>query len=369
MSAVVFKTPGLIDIRAFTVMGVNAKPQANSPIGYFGTGLKYAIAVLARHRIKVQLFIGDTEYEFYAKDEEFRDKTFAFVKMKKRKGLLSKFTYHDLPFTTELGKNWELWMAFRELESNTRDENGKTEVEDVNPDGFAEADHTIIAVHGNEFVDIYHDRDKYFLPDGLTMRDGNESVQVLDRPSKAVYYRSLRVHELKEEAQFTYNILRTIDLTEDRTAKYAFDVETAIAEYVAQQADKDRVKRIASRTTGFESRLGFSYVYGAPSKAFKEAVEELQPDQTAAGVLAYRDTYNPPAPKLPEPEVNDEAWTVIVETILQYPNEQTNELLEDLAQRLNKEVPAETLGEDGKGNTEADEPEIGLVNDEIPIPY
>jgi hypothetical protein len=37
MSAVVFETPGLIDMRAFTMMGMSAKPATQSPIGYLFT--------------------------------------------------------------------------------------------------------------------------------------------------------------------------------------------------------------------------------------------------------------------------------------------------------------------------------------------
>lgn len=37
MSTIVFRTPGTIDVRAFTTMGVNAKLHPGA-IGYFGTG-------------------------------------------------------------------------------------------------------------------------------------------------------------------------------------------------------------------------------------------------------------------------------------------------------------------------------------------
>ena len=55
---IVHSTPGLIDLRAFTTFGVNSKPNSKNPIGYFGTGLKYAVAVLARHKCPVTVWIG-----------------------------------------------------------------------------------------------------------------------------------------------------------------------------------------------------------------------------------------------------------------------------------------------------------------------
>ena len=82
MRHVVFKTPGLIDIRAFTVMGLSSKPNSDSPIGKFGTGLKMAIAVLVRNGIPVTLWIGRTKYTFRKKRIKFRgEETFEQILM------------------------------------------------------------------------------------------------------------------------------------------------------------------------------------------------------------------------------------------------------------------------------------------------
>ena len=117
---------GLIDLRAFTTFGINAKPNTNSPIGYFGPGLKYAIAVLVREGLKVTVWIGTEPHEFYCEPSNFRGKDFSLIRMRRQRGVTRKWMATDLPFTTELGKNWKLWMALRELHSNTLDENGLT---------------------------------------------------------------------------------------------------------------------------------------------------------------------------------------------------------------------------------------------------
>ena len=165
---VVFTTPGLIPLEAFTTFGVNAKPNSTNPFGYFGTGLKYAIAVCLRNGCKVVLWRGDIKYTFYVSTKDFRGKDFDFVRMKKETrnfaGLWAS-SYTQLPFTLELGKNWELWQAFRELETNTRDENGWTTLVD-NPGINDDADLTRIEVHGSRFVDEYHKMGCHFLADG-----------------------------------------------------------------------------------------------------------------------------------------------------------------------------------------------------------
>ena len=47
--------PGLIDLHGITTFGVCAKPEAENPIGYFGTGLKYALAFFLGEGLKLEL--------------------------------------------------------------------------------------------------------------------------------------------------------------------------------------------------------------------------------------------------------------------------------------------------------------------------
>lgn len=51
---ILFQNPGEIDLLSIASFGVSVK-EGENPIGFFGTGLKYAIAVLLRtgHRITV----------------------------------------------------------------------------------------------------------------------------------------------------------------------------------------------------------------------------------------------------------------------------------------------------------------------------
>lgn len=269
---VAFTTPGLIPLEAFTTFGVNAKPNSSNPFGYFGTGLKYAVAVCLRNGCKVELIRGGTRYTFYSRLEDFRGKDFDFVRMKKHRAIPGTFHYSKLPFTLELGKNWELWQAFRELETNTRDEGGVTQLEYWDDRSTHVHDNrTTILVFGSKFVDEYHEMGRHFLADGKVVRE-DEAIQVIDRPSKSVYYRGVRIMDLKEEAEFTYNILSTVELTEDRTAKYPFMIEQLISQYWLESEDEERVQRVAT-TTRWESRgLSYSYAYSTPSRAWTPEV-------------------------------------------------------------------------------------------------
>ena len=52
MTYVIFENPGTLDPRALTIMGLNAKENTN-PIGYFGTGFKYGVAIALRDNCNV----------------------------------------------------------------------------------------------------------------------------------------------------------------------------------------------------------------------------------------------------------------------------------------------------------------------------
>lgn len=301
---VAFRTPGLIPLESFTTFGVNAKPNSKNPFGYFGTGLKYAIAVLLRNGCTVVLHRGNAEFTFYPKRSDFRGRDFDFVRMRRR-NVLGNFTYHSLPFTLELGKNWELWQAFRELETNTRDENGETFLTTDEYYPAPHSDRTCILVSGEKFVDEFLDMGKHFLADGKTVRE-DEAIQVIDRPSNHIYYRGVRVMDLKEEAEFTYNILRQIDLTEDRTVKYPFLVETMIAEHIMESEEPDFVSR-AVTTQRWESRgLGYGYASATPSATFRSYAPAIV-NPTAKEYLKKTDPTVSPKTfitlEIPKPEV------------------------------------------------------------------
>jgi hypothetical protein len=271
--SVVFVTPGLIDIRAFTTFGVNAKPLTSSPIGFFGTGLKYAIAVLVRAGASPVLWIGRDRYEFSQHATQFRDREFSMVRMRRQRWNLLRASNHDLPFTTELGKNWKMWMAYRELEANTRDEGGETHVVEgtwMDVDGG----HTVLQVANDEFVQAHLDRDQTFLPGGLTLREEDARLQVLDRPAKHLYYRGLRVADLEKPTLHSYNFLGALELTEDRTLKYEFLARSEVARHIATCHDEALIEEVLTAPDSrWEHGLDFDFQHEAPSDEFSAVIE------------------------------------------------------------------------------------------------
>jgi hypothetical protein len=279
--ALVFETPGELDLRALTLMGTSAKPNSASPIGRFGTGLKYACAVLCRLGTPPVIWVGRNRYEFAVRSDEFRGKAYGAI------DLIGPVDRRELPYTTDYGRFWEPWMAYRELEANTVDEGGRTYTTGAS-DRFetligGTAGFTRIIVENEALVACHADRDSTFLPRGTRelAPEGDAEVEIFDAPSPYLYYRGMRVYDLPRPALRTYNVLREMELTEDRTLRYAFWADWVVARRVLEGADEKLVLDVlkAAKATAWEAGIDYSGK-GTPSEAVKRAVSAA-PDPRA----------------------------------------------------------------------------------------
>ena len=259
---IIFHNPGLIDLDAALTMGVSVK-EGDSPIGYFGTGLKFSVATILRNGGKVTLRRGCTEYQFEAKRTIIRGQEFD----------LDTLDGERLGFTTQLGRNWEKWMAFRELASNCRDEGGrylfsKSGVPEL-PE-YAEGSTTII-VEGLD--DVWPDRRSILLESQPIAV--NYTFEIHEGVSLYVFYRGVRIYKAPRPLAFTYNITETIDLTEDRTAKNWFEVETRLEHGIGALDDQAILRRILTCGELFQEHHLDVPAYGCPGAAFGEAARAI----------------------------------------------------------------------------------------------
>lgn len=312
MRAIVHKTRGKLDLRSLTVFGLNAKPNTDTPIGYFGTGLKYAIAVLARYRIPVTFWIDGKKWTVEKDETKFRDKEFVSLFLK-RHTLVPKII--ALPFTTDLGKGWDIWQAFRELECNTRDEKGMTFIGECREDGSVyrlegvepecqtrDRGYTCIVVQDEQYIQEYLNRYTHFLEDGMTVQETTDRLQVFPRKSMYIYYRGVRIYDLKEPTANTYNFLCKVDLTEDRTAKYPFVLDMEIENYIGQKTQDKEIIRRAVTAPARTYEAGLDYSYTSRSDIFLDTVEESKEDATdfAKSILRRDRSVEEPRPYFAE---------------------------------------------------------------------
>jgi len=97
MKYVMFANNGVLEKHFIKSFGVSVKND-DSCVGFFGTGLKYALAILVRTGARVVIYSDKEVFKFDKVKQELKGKVFDFVTM----------NGEIMPFTTELGKTWEL---------------------------------------------------------------------------------------------------------------------------------------------------------------------------------------------------------------------------------------------------------------------
>lgn len=257
-----------IDLNAIAIMGVNVKIGSN-PIGHFGTGLKYAIATLLRTGHRVRLRVGQNDMQdlwidFTAEDIQIRGTPFQIIKMGEER----------MGWTTALGKNWEVWQAYRELYCNALDEQGKiTDDERIVNESYG----TIFAVSGGKIEEAHAARHSIFTS-GVPIWRG-ENVEIYEGEGDPIFYRGVRAASPGYTPQFRYNILSKLDLTEDRTIKHEYMISHYVGMAVAECDNEEIIERIicADPKGSWEgANLTFTGVTDKPSPAFMNVCSRLR---------------------------------------------------------------------------------------------
>lgn len=257
-----FVNPGSLNIDAIRVFGLTAKPGSDSPIGQFGTGLKYAISTIIRTGGELIVETEDESYSFTVKPKKFRGKEVFFIHMNN----------YELPFTTELGKNWQPWQAYRELAANAIDEGGAT----LLGRGKLENGFTRVSVLHDNFPELFNEPGSVFLDKRLRKRFADDKIEVYDAPSKRMYYRGIRVADLEKPSMFTYNFLYPLELTEDRTFKEIYWAKHLIMSTIIGSDDASFIKSIitSDEKEWFEGTLDFD-LHGQKGERFIEVLMEI----------------------------------------------------------------------------------------------
>lgn len=260
---VIFENAGEIDPRLISTFGVNVK-EGEGAIGFFGTGLKYALAILVRSGHVVTIQSGETVHTFGVQRATIRGKDFEFVTM----------NGEPMGFTTEVGKQWKLWMAYRELFCNCQDEGGTVYEAASLPD--PEAGKTRVIVSGDEFAKVRRDHHLYFIT-GTPVHTG-KTCQIHDGPGHGIYYRGVLVGcaDGGEATLYTYNLTTQVELTEDRTAKHGFMLSFRIAEALLKCDDPGIIREVVTAPKGtHEHGLSFDWDHVKPGQTFLTVVGDL----------------------------------------------------------------------------------------------
>lgn len=204
---------GTIEHDAFHLLGATSKREDDTKIGYFGSGLKYAIAWMLRNSISFKVFSNAKEVKFDVKETEFRGKKIGVITVDGKKTSL----------TTDLGPDWTGWFALREIICNALDEEGGTY-------GFTSTamqpakDMTFFLIDWNdEFSDFVKNETKYF---SFKRNDILCEVPMLGKiyptfgagEGLVVYRKGIQCYDSDQKCLFNYDF-DDIEINESRVIK------------------------------------------------------------------------------------------------------------------------------------------------------
>lgn len=289
----VFENSGKIDTRCITLFGCSVKESGN-PIGFFGTGMKFAIAVLLRLGKEVTIQAGGDVLHVEQKVETIRGREFSCIYIAGTRA----------GFTTELGKAWEMWMAYRELYCNAKDE-PDSRIYTANEIPLADTNKTRFIVKGEDFAAIHQRRDDFIIESAPDFTLGDIAVHA--RPSSALFYKGIKVGDFHFPALYTYNFLGDVDLTEDRTAKDVSTLQYRVARNWLRSVNKTGLARVLTAGEGvMEHYLDFHGWGMTPSAEFIDVTGSVQANElarvNATALRVWREvTGNLPCPATREP--------------------------------------------------------------------
>lgn len=241
-----------IPLEAFTLIGASSKRNQSGKIGYFGSGLKYAIARLLRSKVETRIFSGSLEIVLTTKEEKFRDTT------------IHKIVINGVEtnMTTEMGPDWTLWGAIREIYCNAIDE-GDYIVRNVEEENPEEGKTKIYIQETKEVKKIIENWDRYFTSRRRDSIVSKGDVQIFNSLEEDIilYRKGIRAIEKNTTFSsrrhlFDYNL--NFEINESRVVKYGFMAKIGIRKALALLSTKEMVERIFKNPKSFEANLGWS---------------------------------------------------------------------------------------------------------------
>lgn len=259
-----FSNKGEVPLNAFKLLGASTKREVEGKIGFFGTGLKYSVALMLREGINFKAFIGDKEVKFGIRQSDFGGIKVGVITVNGEKTSM----------TTDAGIDWQPWFAIREIYSNALDEGGTMELtSDIKP---AKGTTKIYVEMSPKLGDVSKNWQSYF----AMKREALEEIILSKGTSNERLYRILAKREGQQEfilfrrgirvakarnvnSLFDYDVSH-IKINESRVVENDWEGRQRAAEALAQSNKVEIVRQFVKAWTQdvleHEDRF-WSYLY------------------------------------------------------------------------------------------------------------
>lgn len=211
------KSQGEIEMNALRLLGASTKRSDTTKIGFFGSGLKYTMAILLRRSIPFVIYQGERKIEITTKPGTLREQEFDLIVIDGQ----------ETSMTTAMGVDWEPWMAIRETYSNALDEPNCT-LTNLNEEPIGEPGWTTIGIylddHFTDFCESPGDFFADFLPADDLMYQSELGTLYRAHKTLTIYRKGIRAHFEEAKALFKYDFPK-VELTETRTLKHSWYVK------------------------------------------------------------------------------------------------------------------------------------------------
>ena len=224
---------GEIDINSFLLVGATNKRNDDKKIGYFGSGLKYAMSVLLRNKIPFRIFSGEKEIKITTSKKSFRGENFDVIKIN------NKLTN----FTTKMGPDWKSWFAIREIYCNAIDE-GKHKIGIAGKPESIKGKTIFYIEFVDELDDLFKNWDLYFSEKRKDLVHSFQNNKIyMGGNDMRIYRKGILCYENKKKSLYHYDI-DWIKINESRVMEGEWDFNYRMSKEFAKYGNTIMIRNL-----------------------------------------------------------------------------------------------------------------------------